>query len=415
MSKFAGEQRCEKDLRIAAGASGTAKMRVYAVDREDRSIPVSYLQKESTPPFTVKDNLRIRTGSVVVLDAETGKKVPNATATLTLQNESAGWLQPNPNYEAARQHANGKLVPHALSALIDMSEQSAHNDVRMSRSLPTTDWALKNANKDINAGPLDVLSVLLMRNNVLSSQDNLFLNVDTSKQTLGQSSIPRGFLKTSQENLDNYIVRSLLDLSNNKIGQHAPLYGSIAEAATNTNDISKGQAGEKTHNPAIIVMTLSEDAHVADPSAATDDFEKAKSALQGEDGEFVPLMSVVYSPQKGDVPSAWEARLDQLCELAKAGTADGTNYFGQVFRVYENLELPYTQERELPDVAKAQHLAAYHATKGWIGLDIQYQLSGVTTGKDYLVAFILDGTLNGQKTEVSQQSKESFQIFRVRP
>ncbi|MCB9637551.1 MAG: hypothetical protein H6727_01435 [Myxococcales bacterium] len=413
IDKIEGTPRCEQGLRVVEGASGAATMRVYLVDDSNEEIPPGRLEA-STTPFTVQNNLRLRPDSIRVIDADTGAQAGGVTADISFEEgRSDGWIQENPNYTAAKQNAENLRAPRAISLLIDMSETAAGQDFSMTRGSAPTGWSLAVLNQNQLRGNLDALSVLLMRNNLFTRTDNMFIGVDTDRQLIGISNQPRGFVVTTADEKDN-ISAALLGLSNNQVNLNAPLYGTIREAAVLTRDVSWNENGDTLNNPAVIALTLSQDAHVLKPNDVTDEFANAQTALRGTNGQFVPFMGITYPKPNGVKDADWEDHLNKLCELARVAGTGGVNYFGQVFYVQKDLELVQGERQELQSAVRNQLDMAFHAMGGWLELKVKYTLQGAQTGKRYIVAFGLDGTFLGELTDKSSKNKESYLTFEVK-
>ncbi len=414
IDKIEGSPRCEQGLRVVEGQNGTATLRVYLVDDGSEEIPPGRLQSTTTP-FTVKDNLSLRPNTIRVIDADTGAQANGVTATLTLvdQTDSANWIQENPNYALVKQSAENLRAPRAVSLLIDMSETAAGPDFSMTRGSSPTGWLLSVFNQNQQRGNLDALAVLLMKNNLFTRTDNLFLGADTNLQLIGASAQPRGFVVTSADGKD-ILSRGLLNLSNGTVNLNAPLYGTVREAAVLTRDVSWDESANAINNPAVIALSLSQDAHVLSPKDVADDFANAQAGLRGQNSQFVPFMGITYPKPAGVKDDAWEDHLNKLCELARVAGTGGANYFGQVFFVRKDLEIVTGERRELQNSVRDQLDMAFHAMGGWLELKVSYQLSGAQAGKRYLVAFGLNGKFLGETTEKSSKNNESFLIFEVK-
>ncbi|MCB9637547.1 MAG: hypothetical protein H6727_01415 [Myxococcales bacterium] len=413
LDRIEGTPRCEEGLRVVGGASGTATMRVYLVDDDGEEIPPGRLET-STSPFTAKDNLSLRPNSIRVLDADTGNQIPSVTADISIEEgRSDGWIQENPNYTAAKQNAENLRAPRAISFLLDMSETAASQDQTRERSSAPAGWVLSVLNERQENGNLDAFALLLMRNNLFTRTDNMFIGEDTDLQLIGVSNQPRGFLVSTGNEKDK-ISRAFLNISNGQVNLNAPLYGTIREAAVLTRDVSWNENGDTLNNPAVIAITVSQDAHVLKPNDVTDEFANAQTALRGTNGQFVPFMGITYPKPSGVKDDAWEDHLNKICEMARVAGSGGVNYFGQVFYARRNLELTTGSPQLFQDAVRDQLDMAFHAMGGWLELKVKYTLTGAQTGKRYLVAFGLNGTFLGEKTKEAALGLEKFLVFEVK-
>jgi len=416
-----GTSRCEADRRLSKGRQGSHSMRLFLVADNLEAIPPGRLQG-SLSTFAI-DNLYIA-GSTKdpkaaeetlsprpqVFDAETGKLVSTATATLDIAQDGESWIQENPNYTSVKERVENLRVSKSVALLVDMSQAAGNADTSLTRTSTPAGWILSNFNQETFRGDLDVFAILFMRGGVIQRDDNLFINKSEDEQTPSFLGKLRGFLQTSSDNKDE-ISKRFTSISAGEARGTLPLYEGLNEAAVILREMSWDPDGGLIHNnPAAISISITRDANLIDNKPTR--LSQAETSLRGTQDQFVPLMSIVY-PRASTAAKQpdWDKHLDELCQLARAASLseNRAKYFGHVFPMYaRNLE-----NIEFQRVLRSQLDGAYNAMEGYLEVKINFQLggSGLTAGKRYIVAFSLKGEFLGERVE--DRTKNPILFFEV--
>lgn len=396
LEKIEGTPRCEADLRVAKGGSGSHTFRIYLVDNRKEALNLEGIDQ---PPFNLKlESFAVPEESVKVLDAETGEESKTVRATVSVDSGSDLTVRPNPRYVELLEASGNKRVPKAIELLIDMGNSARSSDASRTRTSAAATWVLDNFNDDNTRGDLDILAAILLRNGRINADDSMFLSVKAKdypdrqiEQYLAGDGKERGFLLTTDD-AKNKISLDFTQLSPSKADGDVPIYAGIEAAVYELRKVSR-ENGEALFNPAVIAISLERDVSLVKGQNDTG-LKNAETAAKGtEDKDFVPVMSVVY-PLPEDLEkdrAKWDKHIDNLCRLAQAGGESRLNYWGNVFYVTPNLR------RRYQDDARARLDHAYHAMKGYLEFKFKYSLTGGEAGKRYIIQFVVTGELLGEK------------------
>jgi len=413
LKQVEGTTPCERQHRIAQKAQGQQIYRLMLVDNKAEAISPEGLDKA---PFhlKVKDFTISTKRPPEVLNASDGTKAPGVKIALSVDHATPLKLFPNPHYSRIGQSIANLRIPLSMALLLDMSEQAAQEDPNANRATGPASWIIEMMNSDPQEGDQDGFGLRVMRNDRYSRADNLTSPFPTEDQIITDKGQKKGIVRVSDDG-SNGELGTRLRISKILTGSmapfitgHAPLFESIQAAALDMRATSI-QGGERNHHPAVVVVSMSQDAGYAanQPDKSKAAFQKARSALKGRtQDESVPLMAITPAQPQNTAFDKWQEHLDHLCTLAKdvgERTENGIASWGQVLQLDAN---PQRLQRSIIQ----QMNTAYHGMKGYIQLKLNYRLQGHKPGQHYQVAFYIDGTLLGAKSDQETPTRLTFQI-----
>jgi hypothetical protein len=417
LEKIGGTPPCASGQRFSEGKSGTQTIRIFLVDDQQNpeALDLDGIDKE---PFNLKItsfNIPDTTDddgnkTIEVIDASDGSVVSGAKVTLSLVEGNDDLLvQPNPRYSSLKTTIGNRRVPAAVNLLVDMSETSADQDSKQSRTSAPAGWVLENFNGDSTRGDLDVVSAQFVRSGGVSLSDLLFKTWETDLQYIAADGQTRGFIYTVEDSKER-ISRTFTNITNSSVEGDPPAYASIQAAALNARTVARDQdTDEALFNPGLIFLSLQRDHSLIDSKNAnnlTDAVEaiKGKSWDSDDQADFIPMMGIVYPAPDQTSVADWDKYIDGLCNIAEAGGVSKRIYWGQLFHVPLNPRLVYQS------TVRGHLDMAFHALKGYLELKVKYSLSGVEDGKRYFVKFKLQGELLQQKSNITQSPYIHFEV-----
>lgn len=390
---------------IPKGASGKQTLHLFPVvgdyNRQE-ALDLEYSAQSplqlSTASFAIVSD---ESSPVQVFNYETGERVTQAQAVLTIDASEPIQIKPNPRNTALRKNP-GQWVPQAFFLGIDMSDNALSQDNGALRTAAPGSLILDVLDAHLSGTPYSILSTILLRRGKLSPDDYLFRNWERKDDQLpAEQGGNDGFVVATRESVELFSER-FISTGNPVSDGTAPLMEGIAKMVQSLRKHAV-QDGEQRYNPNAIVLSLSRGS-AADQESK---YLEAKKAIQGSGNDFVPLQAIVWSkPRKSDVlnpPSTeqWNQHIERLCKLAHAGGTDESS-FGHLFHIAPSVNRDRYKEQ------LRSHLgAAFYASKGYVAVRIQYKLSGVPSGGRYVIAFKVQGTWLGRTSE----SRDSPYIY----